>query len=72
VYFKYKALKGNKTVKRQIEAASVTSVIGYLQQNGYFPISVTLVKEKEDSLFSFISSKISFPLNTYKKLTLII
>ena len=60
MYFKYKALKGNKTVKRQIEAASVTSVIGYLQQNGYFPISVTLVKEKEDSLFSFISSKISF------------
>jgi len=60
MYFKYKALKGNKTVERQIEATSVTSVIAYLQQNGYFPISVTPVKEKEDSLFSFIYSKISF------------
>ncbi|KKQ23909.1 MAG: Type II secretion system F domain protein [Candidatus Roizmanbacteria bacterium GW2011_GWC2_37_13] len=60
MFFKYKALKGTNTVERQIEAASVASVIDYLQKNDYFPISVTEVKEKEDGIFSSLTSKVTF------------
>lgn len=60
MFFKYKALKGNQMIERQIEASSSSLVIDYLQKNGYFPISVTEVKQQQTSLFSFINNAITF------------
>lgn len=58
--FKYKALQGTNIVEKKIEANSVPAVIDYLQKNGYFPISVTEVKEQSTSLFNFMENTISF------------
>ncbi|MFH0979722.1 MAG: type II secretion system F family protein [Candidatus Roizmanbacteria bacterium] len=60
MYFKYKALKGTTKVEKQIEATSSASVIDYLQKNGYFPISVVEVKEKENDFLGFLTNKITF------------
>jgi len=59
--FEFRALKDNKIIKRKISAESVSDVIKYLRNNGYFPIEVTEI-QKENSL-SFISnyfSKVTF------------
>ena len=58
--FKYKALKDNKIVERQIEADSVSAIVKYLQKNNYFPISIEEVKTTSLSIFSFLGNKISF------------
>ncbi len=60
MYFKYKALKNNVTVEKQIEAASQEAVLDYLRRNGYFPISVTKAKKEEPSIFSTLFSKNDF------------
>ncbi len=60
MFFKYKALKGNEIVEKKIEANSVSSVIEFLQKNGYFPISVSEVKEEQIGFFDFLNKTISF------------
>ncbi|MGB9847715.1 MAG: type II secretion system F family protein [Microgenomates group bacterium] len=58
--FKYKALKEDKIIEKQIEADSVSAVINYLQKNNYFPISVEEVKTNSFDIFSIFNNKISF------------
>jgi len=58
--FKYKALKGSSIVEKKIEANSASSVIDYLQKNGYFPISVTEVKKQSTGIFNFFDNTVSF------------
>lgn len=58
--FKYKALKGSKMVEKQIETSSVNSVVDYLQKNGYFPISVTEVKDQQMNVLNVFANNISF------------
>jgi len=60
VFFKYKALKGTKTVERQIEATSSDAVIDYLQKNDYFLISVKEIKEESSDIFGFLNQTITF------------
>ena len=40
MFYKFKAIKDNKRVVEKIEADSESSVITYLNQHGYFPISI--------------------------------
>lgn len=60
MFFKYKALQGSKMIEKKIEASSVASVITYLQKNGYFPISVTEIKEQTNSVFNFLENTVNF------------
>jgi type IV pilus assembly protein PilC len=60
MFFKYKALKNNVQVEKQIEAASQAAVLDYLRRNGYFPISVTASKKDEPSIFATLFSKNDF------------
>lgn len=60
MFFKYKALRGTSVFEKKIEANSVSAVIDYLQKNGYFPISVTEVKEQSGSIFNFLDNTITF------------
>lgn len=60
MFFKYKAIKNNVTVEKQIEAASQAAVLDYLRRNGYFPISVTASKKEEPSFFATFFSKNDF------------
>ncbi len=60
MYFKYKALKNDVIVEKQIEAASQAAVLDYLKRNGYFPVSVVAAKKEEPSIFSTLFSKTDF------------
>src|SRR3989339_1011849 len=60
MYFRYKALKGTKTVENKIEAASSAAVVDYLQKNGYFPVWVKEVKEETSSFLSSFTDKVGF------------
>jgi len=60
MFFKYKALRGSTIIEKRIEANSVSAVIEYLQKNGYFPISVTEIKEQSDSFLNFFDNTITF------------
>lgn len=59
MFFKYKALQGSKIIERKIEASSSAEVVDYLQKNGYFPITVSEIKEKK-SIFSIFDNTVSF------------
>jgi len=58
--FTYKALRGTKTIEKQIEAASSYDVVEYLKKNGYFPISIKELKEEKIDFFGLINQTISF------------
>lgn len=58
--FKYKALKNDKIVEKQIEASSTASVLDYLQKNDYFPILIEEIKSNNFSIFSFLNNQINF------------
>lgn len=58
MYFQYKALKNGKTVIKKIDAASVQSVVEFLQKNDYFPISVEEVKSQKFTFFDSFFNKV--------------
>ncbi len=58
--FKYKALKGTTMIEKQIEATSSSSVVDYLQKNGYFPVSITEVKQQKIDFLSVLNNKVTF------------
>ncbi|MBI5127135.1 type II secretion system F family protein [Candidatus Roizmanbacteria bacterium] len=58
--FKYKALKGTILIEKQIEAISSSSVVEYLQKNGYFPISVTEVKQQRIDFLNALNNQVTF------------
>lgn len=60
MHFKYKALKGTAIIEKNIEASSVSEVVEYIHRNGYFPISISEVKEQSISFLSFLDNKINF------------
>ncbi len=60
MFFQYKALKDGKTTVKKIEATSSTEVLHYLQKNGYFPISVTKVKELNSNFLDNIIQQVNF------------
>lgn len=60
MFFQYKALKENKIVIKKIEAASSEAVIDYLQKNGYFPISVEKIHERDLSFIDNLFQRIVF------------
>ncbi|MEX1052227.1 MAG: type II secretion system F family protein [Patescibacteria group bacterium] len=56
--FIYKAIKDNKRITAKLEADSEGSVMKYLQENDYFPISITKARSKItffDELFNRIT-----------------
>jgi len=59
MFYQYRALKDGKQIVKKIEAPSEEAVVSYLKKNGYFPISVSSVKE-EISTFTLITQKVSF------------
>ncbi|MFZ6034865.1 MAG: type II secretion system F family protein [Patescibacteria group bacterium] len=58
--FKYRALKNNQPVEKQIEAASQEVVLDYLKKNDYFPISVQEIKKESTSSFSTMFDSVNF------------
>lgn len=60
MFFQYKALKEGKISIKKIEAASSDAVIDYLQKNGYFPISVEKIQEKNLSFIDGLIQKVVF------------
>ncbi len=60
MFFQYKALKDGKTIIRKIEAGSNAAVIDYLQKNGYFPISVEKVQERNLSFLDNLTQRVNF------------
>ncbi len=58
--YQYKALKGTKIISKKIEGDSEKNVVDYLRNNGYFPIEVKEVKNREILFLSTIFSKPSF------------
>lgn len=58
--FKYRALKNNQAVEKQIEAASQEVVLDYLKKNDYFPISVQEIKKESTSSFSTMFDSVNF------------
>lgn len=58
--FKYKALKEGKIVEKKIEASSEEALVEYLQKNNYIPISITEIKNHQESIFSFLNNTVSF------------
>lgn len=60
MFFKYKALKGQKTVENKIEAASSVAVVDYLQKNDYFPIWVREIKDESSIFLAPFVEKLNF------------
>ena len=60
MFFQYKALKNNKIVIKKIEADSSETVIDYLQKDGYFPISVEKVQERNLNFLDNLTQRIVF------------
>ena len=53
--YKYRAIKDNKKITSKIEADSESSVVNYLNENGYFPLDIKLVGKD----LSFLESKLN-------------
>lgn len=60
MFFQYKALKDGKVTVKKIEAASSEEVIGYLQKNGYFPISVKKLQGLNLNFLSTLTQQVNF------------
>lgn len=60
MFFKYKALKGTKSVENKIEATNSAAVVDYLQKNDYFPVWVKEIKEDSPSFLASFTDKINF------------
>ena len=58
--FQYKALKNGEIVVKKIDSDSSKAVIDYLQKNGYFPISVKIVKEFSLSFLNVLTQQVNF------------
>lgn len=58
--FKYKAIKDNKTVSRQIQAENQEAVLRFLKTSDYFPVLIQKVEQSPSSLFNFMFKRVSF------------
>jgi len=43
--FRYKAVKDNKKITKEIESDSEGTVTNYLRESGYFPIEIKRIKK---------------------------
>ena len=57
--YKYKAIKDNKRITAKLEADSEESVLKYLKENDYFPVSVTK-SSRSITLFDGLFNRITF------------
>jgi len=58
--FKYKAIKSGIVYEKQLEAGSQATVLEYLKKNGYFPIKITEVSQKKESVIGQALNQINF------------